>query len=134
MTEAWVYVHPAMGVLACLSLVWVGFTGLRSRQKRDDAAASRTRHRVWAPRVYALVGGVVVGGPASVALLRDDRTVMDSAHFWVGMGIFGLLTANWATSRFGKGRPSAWAAHAWIGMGAMLCAIWAFMLGLELLP
>lgn len=128
------YGHPALAIVACLGVVWVGFVGLRSRRKRADAAVSRVSHRVWAPRVWALVLLAAAGGPASVWALRTDLEVTDSVHFWVGLGIAGLMTAGWATSRSPRARAALWAAHPWIGMASMLGAIFALMLGLEMLP
>lgn len=134
MNEALVYGHPTLAILACVAVVWVGFIGLRSRQKRADAAASRVRHRAWAPRAWALVLLAAVGGPASTVLLREDLALADSVHFWVGGGMALLMTAGWATSRSPRARTALWAAHPWIGIAAMLGAIFAFMLGLEMLP
>ena len=34
-----------MGVVGALLTIWVGFLGLRSRQKRPDAPVARKRHR-----------------------------------------------------------------------------------------
>lgn len=134
MNEILVYGHPALAIVACVGVVWVGFGGLRSRRKRPDAAASRVSHRAWAPRVWALVGLAALGGPASVILLREDLEVTDSVHFWVGLGIAGLMTAGWATSRSPRAKAALWAAHPWIGMASMLGAIFALILGLEMLP
>lgn len=128
------WIHPAIGALGAVLTLWIGFLGLRSRQKRPDAATARRRHGRFAWWAWFLVAAAAVGGPASTLLFRPDLHLAESLHFGVGLTVAALMTAGWYTSRQPRLRAAMWEAHPYIGMAAMLGAAWALLLGLGRLP
>ena len=129
-----VWLHPVLGALAASLVVWLGFTGLRGRQRRAGSGTSRARHVRFSSPVLALVLATTALGAGSVWKLRSDLFLANSVHFWVGLGLATLLVGAWFTSRQVRLRPALWALHPYLGLVAMLGAAWAILLGLGLLP
>jgi len=128
------WVHPALGVVGALLTIWVGFLGLRSRQKRPDAPVARKRHRRFSTWAWIAVLVAAVAGPASTLLFRKDLKFAESIHLPVALLVAALMTAGWYTSRQPRAKAALWEWHPYLGIAAMLGAAWALLLGLGILP
>lgn len=127
------YLHPVLGGVAALLVVWIGMHGLAGRTRKPDAPARRALHRRIAPVAGVLVWVAAIGGVASVAAFRKGMSVGDSAHFWAGWLVALLMLVAGAGSSLRPGmRLQAW--HGTVGIVAMLLAALVFMMGLGLLP
>jgi uncharacterized membrane protein YfcA len=125
--------HPALGSLAVAAVLYAGLHGLRSRRREPAAARRREAHRRVAPLALLLVAASLVGGLASVRLLRDDLTAAASAHFYVASAVLFVMVLLRATSPTGP-RALPRPKHAALGFATMLAAALTAVLGLGLLP
>lgn len=125
------WLHPAIGLLAVLLVVWVGMAGLRSRQRDPLAPAARRQHARFAPLAGLLVLLAALSGSGSVGLLRPDLALAQSPHF--GAGLLVLLLAGLAAlSSRQPDRRRRW--HPVIGLLLLLACVGQALLGLSLLP
>jgi hypothetical protein len=125
------WIHPLLGAIAVAGVVWMAWVGLNARPgpRRPGAGAARRQHARVAPAVGALVGLAAAGGLLSAGLLRDDIDLLSTAHGWAGLGCAAFAAASWATAR--RRRLGL---HPYLGLGLLMAAVGALLLGLEHLP
>lgn len=127
------YLHPVIGGVAALLVVWIGMQGLYGRMRKPDSPARRATHRRLAPLVAGLVTVSALGGVLSVHFLREELRLAGSAHFWAGWLVAVLLWFGGAGSSWRAGMQlQPW--HGSLGIVTMLLAALVFMMGLGLLP
>ena len=128
------YVHPALGLVTLMLLVWLAIAGFRSRHAAPYAAASRRLHRRLGTGVAVLFLVTAVLGVASVVWLRDDLSPATTLHgIAASAGVVLLCTLY----LLGRQVPRvAWVRrwHPWVGLGTLLVAGAIFVFGLGLLP
>ncbi len=112
--------------------------GLRLRRERRAghrrAPELRRRHLRLAKPAATLVAIGFVGGPLSMAWLRD-RDPFHTVHAWLGISAVLLFaTAAFLGRRLERGRGRALDAHALAGLLAVGCAALAAVAGFVLLP
>ena len=130
-----IYLHPIVGGLVLLLLVYVGSLGLKLRRAKRDRAAIGRQHDRWATILYWAVLASWLGGLASTALDRRDLTVAASLHFRSGALLVLLLTGSFLTARaMRRGNTELRDWHPWLGVGAMLLAALHAAAGLRLTP
>jgi hypothetical protein len=132
------YGHPLWMIASLALTVVAARSGLRMRNARrlgvrrdpDD----RGRHLRIAKLGVALVAIGWVGGPLSMALLRD-RAPFDTAHAWIATTTLGLFVATAVLGRgLEQGRHRRLDAHALVAMASLLAAGVAAITGFVLLP
>jgi hypothetical protein len=130
-----VYVHPVVGIVVLVLLVYSASLGFRARASRREAAALLARHARIAPLVYAGMLLVWVGGMMSTVFLRDDIDFAETFHFRIGTVMALLMTASFLTSRMmANGSRTARELHPWLGAGAVLLAAAQAVTGLRITP
>lgn len=134
--------HPA---LMTIVVALVGFTlrsGLRLRRARRTGSAPptttrralRRRHLRLAKTAVTLAFAGALGGPVSMALLRD-RTPFETLHGWVGIVAAGLLLATAVIGhRIEEGASRDFDLHGALAVAASLAAATAAVAGFVLLP
>lgn len=122
--------HPAM--MAIVVFVMGGFaaySGWQGRLAVDTGVASeqKQQHAKVAPLMYLFI---VLGASGGIlSLVMQGKPILESPHFWTGMGAIALLTTNAiiAATKFGKGSGALRSAHAYIGSIALaLLVVHAF--------
>lgn len=127
--------HPAM--MAIVVFVMGGFAAYAGWQGRlatdaDVAVEQKQNHAKIAPLMYLFIMLGATGGILS--LVMQDEPILESAHFWTGMGAIALLTTNAAiaAAKFGKGKKALRSAHAYIGSAALALLIIHAFFGTQL--
>ncbi len=131
--------HPVM--MAIVVFVMGGaaaYAGWQGRLATDKgvAIAQKQTHAKIAPLMYLFIVMGASGGILS--LVMQDEPILESPHFWTGMGAIVLLTTNAviATTGFGKGSKALRSAHAYIGSTALALllvhAVFGTQLGLSI--
>ncbi|MCB9779955.1 MAG: DUF4079 family protein [Alphaproteobacteria bacterium] len=128
------WIHPALGLVAVLLVLWGGWQGLTARGRRPEAPAARRRHRRLGPAAAVTCTLALVGGIASVLWLRDDMDLAATWHFRTGIATAALAVVAWVLSWQLHRHPSRKALHPWVGIALMGAALATFFLGLEHLP
>ncbi len=122
--------HPAM--MAIVVFVMGGFaaySGWQGRLAVDTGVAveQKQQHAKVALLMYLFIVLGATGGILS--LVMQGEPILESPHFWTGMGAIALLTTNAviAVTKFGKGNEAFRSAHAYIGSTALaLLVVHAF--------
>lgn len=122
--------HPVM--MAIVVFVMGGFAayaGWQGRLATDTGIAveQKQQHAKVAPLMYVFIVMGATGGILS--LVMQGEPILESPHFWTGMGAIALLTTNAiiAATKFGKGSDALRSAHAYIGSAALaLLVVHAF--------
>lgn len=122
--------HPVM--MAIVVFVMGGFAayaGWQGRLATDTGVAveQKQQHAKVAPLMYLFIVMGASGGILS--LVMQGEPILESPHFWTGMGAIALLTTNAviAATKFGKGNETLRSAHAYIGSAALaLLVVHAF--------
>ena len=122
--------HPVM--MAIVVFVMGGFAayaGWQGRLATDTGVAveQKQQHAKVAPLMYLFIVMGASGGILS--LVMQGEPILESPHFWTGMGAIALLTTNAAIAftKFGKGNEILRSAHAYIGSAALaLLVVHAF--------
>lgn len=127
------YIHPISAAVVTLLLFYVGSLGLQSRSQPRRAAPLLRRHARLAPRMFALMLVIWVGGVASTWAWRPDLDLLASTHFQLGCLLVAALTGAWLTSKAG---PRSWMreSHPWFGIAALLLAAAQVFFGLQIAP
>lgn len=121
--------HPAMMAIVVFVMgSFVGLTGWRIRTAND--AESRKSHKIMAPMMLAFMALGSTGG--LLALVMRGEPIMNSPHFWTGMGVLLLLGLNAAIALAGFKGGSLRKAHAYIGSTALCLAFLHAVFGLRL--
>lgn len=128
------WLHPALGILATILIVWMAFQGLDSRKRRPEALQARQRHRRWTPVAAVLAVLAAIGGTASVEWLRPDMDLAETWHFRTGWACAALGAVAWLTSRGLHRKPALKALHPWVGLALLAAAMATAFLGIEHLP
>ena len=126
------FAHPLIALGTIFLLYHVASLGLRSRQRGGSDA--RSLHARRTPWVLGLVWLSAMSGIAITALWRDDLTVADGTHVWIGMLIPAILSIGALLSRRVPDNEYARKIHPAIGLLALLLAAVQVFFGLPLLP
>lgn len=127
--------HPVM--MAIVVFVMGGFAayaGWQGRLATDTGVAveQKQQHAKVAPLMYLFIVMGATGGILS--LVMQGEPILESPHFWTGMGAIALLTTNAviAATKFGKGSRTLRAAHAYIGSTALALLVVHALFGTQL--
>ena len=127
--------HPAM--MAIVVFVMGGFAAYAGWQGRlatdaEVAVEQKQKHAKIAPLMYLFIVLGATGGILS--LVMQGEPILESPHFWTGMGAIALLTANAAiaATKFGKGKKALRSAHAYIGSAALVLLVVHAFFGTQL--
>lgn len=127
--------HPVM--MAIVVFVMGGaaaFAGWQGRLESDAEVAveQKQAHAKIAPLMYLFIVLGATGGVLS--LVMQGEPILESPHFWTGMGAIALLTANAiiAATKFGKNNGTLRSAHAYIGSAALALLIVHAVFGTQL--
>ena len=127
--------HPVM--MAIVVFVMGGFAayfGWQGRLTTDSGVAveQKQQHAKVAPLMYLFIVLGATGGILS--LVMQGEPILESPHFWTGMGAIALLTTNAliAATKFGKGSSTLRAVHAYIGSTALAVLVVHAFLGAQL--
>lgn len=127
--------HPVM--MAIVVFVMGGFAayfGWQCRLATDSeiAVEQKQQHAKVAPLMYLFIVLGATGGILS--LVMQGEPILESPHFWTGMGAIALLTTNAiiAVTKFGKGSDTLRTAHAYIGSAALVILVFHAFLGVQL--
>lgn len=129
--------HPVMMAIVVVAMgSFVGLTGWRGRTlmdvDKDAALKSRADHRKLAPWMFLFIALGYTGGVLS--LVMQNQPIFQSAHFWTGSVVLGMLTLNSAITLtgFGKDKSVLRTTHAYIGSAALCLLFLHAVLGLKL--
>lgn len=126
------WLHPIVGALAVILMLWMAIVGLRLQQRRAGRTERRL-HRWLGPTAGALTAVAGIAGTVSVLLVRDDMDLAATTHFYLGWSIVGLAALTGLTAWLRRKGTVARAVHPWLGLLlAAACLVEAF-LGLEFL-
>jgi hypothetical protein len=127
--------HPLM--MAIVVFVMGGFAayaGWQGRLATDEGIAleQKQNHAKIAPLMYLFIVMGATGGILS--LVMQGEPILESPHFWTGMGAIALLTTNAviAATKFGQGKEALRSAHAYIGSVALVLLVVHAFLGARL--
>lgn len=127
--------HPVM--MAVVVFVMGGFAayaGWQGRLATDTGIAveQKQTHAKIAPLMYLFIVMGASGGILS--LVMQGEPILESPHFWTGMGAIALLTINAAiaATKFGKGSRALRSTHAYIGSTALILLIAHAFFGTQL--
>ena len=127
--------HPVM--MAIVVFVMGGFAayfGWQGRLATESGVAveQKQQHAKVAPLMYVFIVLGATGGILS--LVMQGEPILESPHFWTGMGAIALLTTNAliAATKFGKGSSALRTAHAYIGSAALAILVVHAFLGTQL--
>lgn len=127
--------HPVM--MAIVVFVMGGaatFAGWKGRLATDVEVAveQKQTHAKIAPLMYLFIVLGATGGILS--LVMQGKPILESPHFWTGMGAIALLTTNAviAATKFGKDSTVLRSAHAYIGSAALALLIVHAVFGTQL--
>lgn len=132
------YGHPLWMVASIVLAGAAARSGLRMRRARRLGARrdpeDRRRHLRVAKLAVTMVAIGWVGGPLSMALLRD-RVPFETAHAWIATSALAFFVATaWLGRGLERGRHRRLDAHAMLAMAALLAAGVAAITGFVLLP
>lgn len=127
--------HPVM--MAIVVFVMGGFAayfGWQGRLATESGIAveQKQQHAKVAPLMYLFIVLGATGGILS--LVMQGEPILESPHFWTGMGAIALLTTNAliAATKFGKGSRALRTAHAYIGSAALAILVVHAFFGTQL--
>nr|WP_228025231.1 DUF4079 domain-containing protein [cf. Phormidesmis sp. LEGE 11477] len=127
--------HPVM--MAIVVFVMGGaaaYAGWQGRLATDEGVAveQKQAHAKIAPLMYLFVVLGATGGILS--LVMQGEPILESPHFWTGVGAIALLTTNAliAATKFGKDNQALRSAHAYIGSTAIVVLIVHAVFGVQL--
>lgn len=127
--------HPLM--MAIVVFVMGGFAayaGWQGRLATENGVAveQKQKHARVAPLMYLFIVLGATGGILS--LVMQGEPILESPHFWTGMGAIALLTTNAliAATKFGKGSKSLRTTHAYIGSTALALLVIHTAFGIQL--
>lgn len=127
--------HPLM--MTIVVFVMGGFAtyaGWQGRLATDSGVTveQKQQHAKVAPLMYLFIMLGATGGVLS--LVMQGEPILESPHFWTGMGAIALLTTNAliAATKFGKGSEAVRTAHAYIGSTAVILLVAHAVFGLQL--
>lgn len=124
--------HPLIALATIVLIYHVATLGLRSRQRRGEAA--RPVHVQRAPIALAMAWLSAGSGLAATWLWRDDLELAGGWHFWFGLCVVGLITAGAILSRQVPENETARKIHPALGLLALLFAALQVFFGMPLLP
>jgi uncharacterized protein DUF4079 len=127
------HIHPIIGALLVILLLYVGSLGLRARADRRHARVLLARHRRLAWTMYPLVLATWVAGLLSTWLLRPDLQLWSTMHLRFGILLIVALSGGVLTSRW-MHHPQIRVIHPWFGAAAMLLAVAQVFFGLQITP
>lgn len=128
--------HPVMmGIVVLVMGSFVVLTGWQGRMltATDDvtAATKRTEHAKLAPLMFLFIVLGYTGGVLS--LVMQQQPILQSAHFWTGTVVIGVLAVNGAIASFGFSKGKVFRTiHAYIGSIAFVLLLVHGVLGLKL--
>ena len=135
MDAALPFLHPVIGGLALLAMAWTGSRGLLARQGARGAHTKRKFHTRWAPWAAAACLLAAITGPATVLAVRDDLSLAETTHFWMGIVVTLLMGGLWwVTPRRYRRNQLVKTGHPLVGVLALLVGLGVFVFGIELLP
>jgi len=127
--------HPMM--MAIVVFVMGGFAayaGWQGRLATDAGVAveQKQQHAKVAPLMYLFIVMGATGGVLS--LVMQGKPILESPHFWTGMGAIALLTTNAviAATKFGKGSKALRTVHTYIGSTALALLVVHAVFGTQL--
>lgn len=127
--------HPVM--MAIVVFVMGGFAayaGWQGRLATDTGIAveQKQTHAKIAPLMYLFIVMGASGGILS--LVMQGEPILESPHFWTGMGAIALLSTNAiiAATKFGKNNTALRSAHAYIGSAALALLVIHAVFGTQL--
>ena len=90
------------------------------------------QHAKVAPLMYLFIVMGASGGILS--LVMQGEPILESPHFWTGMGAIALLTTNAviAATKFGRGNQTLRSTHAYVGSAAVALLVVHAVLGTRL--
>ncbi len=127
--------HPVMMMVVVFVMGGAAaYAGWQGRLASDEgvAIAQKQAHAKIAPLMYLFI---VLGASGGIlSLVMQGEPILESPHFWTGMGAIALLTTNAviAATGFGKGSKALRSAHAYIGSTALVLLLVHAVLGTQL--
>jgi hypothetical protein len=127
--------HPLMMGLVIFVMgsytAWAGWQG-RLGQDAETMAEQRTTHKRLALWMFTFITLGYTGGVLS--LVMQGQPLFESAHFWTGTLVIGLLATNGTISitKFGGGQPILRTVHAYLGTVALGVMFIHAFLGVQL--
>ncbi len=127
--------HPVMmAIVVFLMGGFVAYAGWQGRLATEAGVAveQKQKHVRVAPLMYLFI---VLGASGGIlSLVMQSKPILESPHFWTGMGAIALLTTNAiiAATKFGKGSEVLRSAHAYIGSTAMVLLVVHAFFGAQL--
>jgi hypothetical protein len=129
------FIHPVIGGLAVLGMLWLGSRGLLARQGGKTATAKRRWHAKWGNTILATMALAAVTGTSTVFFVRDDLDVAGTWHFIAGWTATTCMAAiAVATPRRFRKNDAVKQGHPIVGVVAMVVGVAVLLLGFELLP
>ncbi|MEL7067832.1 MAG: DUF4079 domain-containing protein [Cyanobacteria bacterium J06555_13] len=127
--------HPVMmGIVVFVMGGFAAYSGWQGRLATESGVAveQKQQHAKVAPLMYLFIVLGATGGILS--LVMQGEPILDSPHFWTGMGAIALLTTNAviAATKFGKGSQTLRTAHAYIGSTALAVLLVHVVFGVQL--
>jgi Protein of unknown function (DUF4079) len=129
--------HPFfMSIVIFVMGSFAGYAGWRGRvlavSNPEVSLKSLGDHRKTAPLMAIFLAFGYTGG--LLALVMQDKPVLESPHFWTGSLVLSLLVINGSLSLsgFGGNQPILRRVHAYIGSGILGLLFIHAMLGLKL--
>jgi uncharacterized membrane protein len=127
------HLHPIVGAVLVVLLLYVGALGLRARTDHRRARTLLARHARLAWIMYPLMLASWVAGVLSTWLLRPDLELWHTTHLRFGVLLVLALSGAALTSRWMR-HPQVRAIHPWFGAAAMLLAAAQAFFGLQITP
>ncbi|MEY3298717.1 MAG: hypothetical protein RLZZ597_1977 [Cyanobacteriota bacterium] len=127
--------HPLMMGIVIFVMgsytAWAGWQG-RLGSDTEKMAEQRTIHKRLALWMFTFITLGYTGGVLS--LVMQGQPLFESAHFWTGTLVIGLLATNGAISitKFGGGQPALRTVHAYLGTVALGIMFVHAFLGVQL--
>jgi magnesium-transporting ATPase (P-type) len=127
--------HPLMMGLVIFVMgsytAWAGWQG-RLGQDAETMTEQRTTHKRLALWMFTFITLGYTGGVLS--LVMQGQPLFESAHFWTGTLVIGLLATNGTISitKFGGGQPILRTVHAYLGTVALGVMFIHAFLGVQL--
>jgi len=128
------FVHPVLGAVAVLYVLWIASRGLVARQGATAAHRARRTHKRWAKWGLLLMALAVSTGISSTLLVRPDLMLGETWHLVVGLSVLGLMGLGALLTRQFVRQPWLRAVHLAVGIATVAAAITQAILGIELLP
>ncbi len=127
--------HPVMMAIVVFVMgSFAGYAGWQGRLTTDSGVAveQKQQHAKIAPLMYLFIVMGASGGILS--LVMQGEPILESPHFWTGMGAIALLTTNAiiAATKFGNGSNRLRTAHAYVGSAALAILVIHTAFGMRL--